>query len=261
MGSKGRSQSFVCNYRDLESPSGTLPRGSGPVLAVCVRPSGLSSGGGCSARETALLVVCALALGLCGVLGSVLLLGRLAGTNRSLLPIAGSSERTPHFGEAARFLRLNVNASADPCQDFYTYACGGWLARHRMPEARDSFGLVSAIELENERKLRALLMEGPRSGSATSVAEQKAQEFYRSCMDTAELDRRAGEPLLDEIRTLGGWDVLGLWNQEQWDVHELLFRVHGVYNVPVFFSLIVDVTGENSSGNVIRVGKFPANAE
>uniref|UniRef100_UPI00358F9EFE endothelin-converting enzyme-like 1 n=1 Tax=Myxine glutinosa TaxID=7769 RepID=UPI00358F9EFE len=201
----------------------------------------------------ALLVVCALALGLCGVLGSVLLLGRLAGTKHSFFPTGGSGDRTPRFGQAARFLRLNVNASADPCQDFYAFACGGWLARHRMPEDRQSFGLVSVIELENERKLRALLTEGQRSGRATSFAEEKARKFYRSCTDTAELDRRAGEPLLDEVRTLGGWDVLGFWNPEQWDMNELLFRAHGVYNVPVFLSLIVDVDGENSSRNVIRI--------
>lgn len=34
---------------------------------------------------------------------------------------------------AARLLQ-NMDATVEPCQNFYQYACGGWLERHVIPE-------------------------------------------------------------------------------------------------------------------------------
>ena len=31
-------------------------------------------------------------------------------------------------------LTQNMNASVDPCEDFYAYACDGWMDRHPIPD-------------------------------------------------------------------------------------------------------------------------------
>uniref|UniRef100_A0A4Q8KB27 U6-Hexatoxin-Hc1a_1 n=1 Tax=Hadronyche cerberea TaxID=1107879 RepID=A0A4Q8KB27_HADCE len=40
---------------------------------------------------------------------------------------------SPECQEAARALLESMDTTADPCQNFYRYACGGWIDRHPIP--------------------------------------------------------------------------------------------------------------------------------
>ena len=37
---------------------------------------------------------------------------------------------------SAAALIESMDKTADPCQDFYQYACGGWLKKHPIPDWR-----------------------------------------------------------------------------------------------------------------------------
>ena len=73
---------------------------------------------------------------------------------------------------AARFVQANIDPTIQPCQDFYSFACGGWLRRHAIPEDKLSYGIITAIGEHNEEKLRRLLLEPVRRSGAAS-AERK----------------------------------------------------------------------------------------
>lgn len=54
---------------------------------------------------------------------------------------------------AARLLQ-NLDQSVDPCQNFYQYACGGWLERHVIPETSSLHSVFNILRDELEIVLK-----------------------------------------------------------------------------------------------------------
>lgn len=59
------------------------------------------------------------------------------------------SLHTPWGQTAARILQ-NMDPSMEPCDDFYQYACGGWLRRHVIPETNSRYSVFDILRDELE---------------------------------------------------------------------------------------------------------------
>jgi putative endopeptidase len=102
----------------------------------------------------------------------------------------------------------SLDRSADPCVDFYQFACGGWLAAHPIPADRASWSRFSEIDEKNKTALRTLL-----ESAADKPEPQTKQigDFYTSCMDEAAIEKAgltAIKPLLAKTTRTGtarGW--------------------------------------------------------
>ncbi|KAJ8367853.1 hypothetical protein SKAU_G00078810 [Synaphobranchus kaupii] len=177
-------------------------------------------------------------------------------------PLPGGLPAEEGLLKASRFISGNIDPTIDPCADFYTFACGGWLRRHGIPEDKLSYGIITAIGEQNEEKLRRLMLQPVRRRDPDS-AERKVKEFYRSCVDLGEIDRLGSGPMTEVIESCGGWDLAEAppggagWDSSEApqrpDFNELLYRTQGVYSTAVFFSLTVNVDDKNSSRNAIRI--------
>lgn len=151
---------------------------------------------------------------------------------------------------AAYHIFHSMNRSVDPCENFYEYACGGWVENNPIPESKSFWGVYSVLEEDNERIVKQLLT----GSSLTSEATQKAKTFYDACMDESTINKVGSQPLLDIINRLGGWNVTQVWNKTQFDFAKLLQKVHRKYSVSAFFTTEVDADDKNSSKNAIKVG-------
>ena len=54
---------------------------------------------------------------------------------------------------AARIIE-NMDPAADPCDDFFQYACGGWLQSNEIPEEDSSFGTLDGISEEVDKAVK-----------------------------------------------------------------------------------------------------------
>ena len=57
----------------------------------------------------------------------------------------------------ASYIMTNINETADPCTDFYEYACGSWLDLNKMPANQYSYSVVTKIADQNDKILFELL--------------------------------------------------------------------------------------------------------
>ena len=151
---------------------------------------------------------------------------------------------------AAYHIFHSMNRSVNPCENFYEYACGGWVENNPIPESKSFWGVYSVLEEKNERIVKQLLT----GSSLTSEATQKAKTFYDACMDESTINKVGSKPLLDIINRLGGWNVTQVWNKTQFDFGKLLQEVHSIYSVSAFFATDVEADDKNSSKNAIKVG-------
>jgi predicted metalloendopeptidase len=124
-------------------------------------------------------------------------------------PYAPERPQSPHVEHSGTPMTLAqsgivpawLDKSADPCTDFFAFACGGFVATAKIPPDRSSWGSIQIVTKDNEDFLRKVLDDAAANPGADPIAD-KLGTFYAACMDEPAIEK-AGiapiQPLLDEI--------------------------------------------------------------
>eukprot|EP00092_Neocalanus_flemingeri_P016471 GFUD01017824.1.p1 GENE.GFUD01017824.1~~GFUD01017824.1.p1 ORF type:complete len:761 (-),score=194.29 GFUD01017824.1:231-2513(-) len=131
---------------------------------------------------------------------------------------------TPGCVKAAAELIQSMDQTADPCSDFYQFACGGFVAETVIPDHQTSKGSFSIVRDKLNERLRKIF-ESESLATEPKVYEH-VRNLYQSCMDTDSIEKNSVNDLKDIVGKLGGWPVLEgeKWTGKDFKWHELSIK-------------------------------------
>ena len=96
-----------------------------------------------------------------------------------------------------------MNAKASPCDDFFEFACGQWLARTEIPGDRPAWSRGFAeLAGRNDVILRAHLERKRTPPGGATPALQKARHYYGACMNRGAVEAAGVTPLAPRMSTI-----------------------------------------------------------
>lgn len=113
-------------------------------------------------------------------------------------PLAAGDKQTAQADVAAKsgVEKAALDTSVAPCDDFYQYACGGWIKSTEVPADEATwYRSFSVIRDRNEETLKGILEAKAKGEAGDDKYGKTLGDFYASCMDEATIEKSGTKPL------------------------------------------------------------------
>jgi putative endopeptidase len=123
----------------------------------------------------------------------------------------GTSKTEEVYLPIPGFDTTSLDKTADPCNDFYQFACGRFAVNHPIPSDQPEVDQFYALYNVNTQSLNGILKKAAAGGADRSSDEQKIGDYYKACMNTDAIEAKGLaplQPLLDAIDSVNSKNQL-----------------------------------------------------
>ena len=96
----------------------------------------------------------------------------------------------------------DLNQNVRPGDDFYEYACGGWMKANPLPAAYSRYGSFDRLAEDNNKRINGILKELQENSYPQGTIEQKLSDLYKLAMDSARREQDGLTPVMPFIKKL-----------------------------------------------------------
>lgn len=96
----------------------------------------------------------------------------------------------------------NLDNSVRPADDFYQYACGGWMKNNPLPAAYSRFGSFDQLGLDNNKRVNTILSDLLKKEYPQGTTERKLSDFYKLAMDSVRRNKEGVKPVMPLINEI-----------------------------------------------------------
>jgi endothelin-converting enzyme/putative endopeptidase len=139
----------------------------------------------------------------------------------------------------------SLDRTADPCTDFYQFACGGWLKNNPIPPDQTLWGVATKLQDSNRQLLREILENAAKPDPKRIPVEQKIGDYFAACMDDTAIENLGTKPLQPDLQR-----IARLKSMRELAGYLASFHARDVYTVlptSTLFSFTADQDFKNSA--------------
>uniref|UniRef100_A0A669E4Z5 Neprilysin n=1 Tax=Oreochromis niloticus TaxID=8128 RepID=A0A669E4Z5_ORENI len=152
--------------------------------------------------------------------------------------------------QSASRLIENMDANVDPCDNFYQYACGGWLKKNIIPETTSRYSTFDILRDELE-----VILKG-QTPTHSPAALTKAKTLYKSCTNESLIELRGGSPLLDMLPDVSEWPIaVDNWETNYgrtWRLEDVIAKLNEKYGTLLLVNFFVGTDDRDSTSHIIH---------
>ncbi len=138
----------------------------------------------------------------------------------------------------------NFDLTTVPSEDFYQYACGGWMEANPLTPEYARYGIFDQLEKENNEKLKALIEELGSTAQKPGSVGEKIQMMYALGLDSLKRNADGAAPIMEQLASINAVS-------DRKELSAMVGKMQVESSSP-FFNFYIGADEKNSTMNLLQ---------